>query len=92
MKTDRNDKSNADRVLFISNITVSVAVIVTAMLQLFDIWSKAINVCCPLMGVMMVLQAIREWKLHRGVAVFSLCCAAFIFICSVIVLFSSNIK
>lgn len=74
-----NEKLTLDKVITITRLIASAGVIVFALLQLLEIWDKAINVSAPLMGVVLVLQSIQEWKKHRGIAIFALCAALFIF-------------
>ena len=38
-------------------------------------------------GVVLLIQSIQEWKQHRGIAVFGLCAALFIFGCAIVVWF-----
>lgn len=67
---------------------VSIAVITFALLQLLGIWDKAIYVSAPLMGLILLIQSIQEWKTSRGVAIFGLICSLFIFICTIVALYS----
>ena len=62
MKSKWNEKSNADKVLFILRIIVSITVLVGASLQLLGIWDKALNVAVPLLSVLILIQSIQE---HR---------------------------
>lgn len=77
--------STLSKIVQLSAIAVAVAVIVLAILQIFDVWPKAGNVFVPLMGVNLLLQAHTQWKQNRGVALFSLCAAGFIFACAIFV-------
>lgn len=88
MKTNLKEKSTVDKVMLILRIITSIVVVVFASLQLFGVWERAINFAVPLMGVMLLIQSIQEWKQHRGVAVFSLSAAVFIFGCSIVVWFA----
>ncbi|MNP77879.1 hypothetical protein D3C76_1753930 [compost metagenome] len=54
-------------------------------MQILDIWENAINVFEPLLGVLMVIQTIQNWKKNKAVAIFSLCVAIFIFGISIFV-------
>ena len=58
-----------------------------SVLQLMEKWNWGLHVAVPLMGVNLVLIAIDEWHESRGAAIFSLCCAAFVFACSAAVWF-----
>ena len=75
------------KVVFVISIISSLAVVVWAVLQIFDIWNQAINISMPLMGVTMLCQAYMQWNNSRKVAYFSLCVAAFIFVCAIVVFF-----
>lgn len=87
MKTNWNEKPAADKAMLIFRIVASIAIVVLALLQLFGVWEQAINLTAPLMCVVLLLQSIQEWKQHRGVAIFSLCAAVFLFVCAVVVWF-----
>ena len=75
-------EKTARRILQILSIAVCIAIIVLSVLQLFDIWADAPYVYIPLMGVNLLLQAYAQWESSRKVAIFSLCCAGVIFICT----------
>lgn len=87
MKSDRKEKSTAHKAIYIAKLVCTAGVIVFALLQLFEVWDKAINVSAPLMGVVLLLQAIQLWKKQRGMAILGLCTALFIFGCAVVVWF-----
>lgn len=75
------------KVITVTSMLASLAVVVLAVLQIFDIWSQAINVYMPLMGVTMLCQAYMQWNNSRKVAYFSIGTAVFIFICAIVVFF-----
>ena len=87
MKAKWSGKSAMEKVLLASRIVVSMAVLVLACLTIFQVWTDAIDVAIPLMGVNTLIQSISEWKDRRGSAIFGFFVAAFIFACSVIVWF-----
>lgn len=87
MKLNRKEKSKVDKALTITRMIASFCVVVVSLLQLFEIWDKAINVSVPLIGVVLMLQSIQEWKKNRGVAIFGLGAALFIFVCAIVVWF-----
>ena len=64
---------------------LSVAVVVLALLQLTGKWDGAINAAMPLMGVELLLQTRREWRMRRGLALFSLIAALFVIGCGIAV-------
>lgn len=88
MQTKWNEMRTADKVMIAVRMIASVGVIVLASLQLFGVWEQAINVTTPLMGVVLLVQSIQEWKQRRGAAIFSLCAALFVFACAIAVWFA----
>ena len=87
MKTNWKNAPLLQKVVTIISIIASLSVVVLAVLQMFDIWNQAINICVPMMGVTMLCQAYIQWNNSRKVAYFSIGTAAFIFICSIVVFF-----
>ena len=87
MKTNWKNAPLLQKVVTIISILASLSVVVLAVLQMFDIWNQAINICVPMMGVTMLCQAYIQWNNSRKVAYFSIGTAAFIFICSIVVFF-----
>ena len=85
MKRKWRDLPQVDKSMLIVRIVTSVLVVVFAALQLLGVCEKAINLAAPLMGIVLVIQSVQEWKQHRGVAIFGLCAALFIFGCSIVV-------
>lgn len=81
------EKSLFMKVLTIIGFVISVLVIILSMLQIFDIWDRAINIFEPLLGVMMLIQTIENWKTNKRTAYFSLFVAIFIFIAAIFILF-----
>ncbi len=75
------------KAITVISVIVSLAVVMLAILQILNVWSQAINVCIPLMGVSMLCQAYVQWNTSRKVAYFSIGTAVFVFICSVVVFF-----
>ena len=87
MKTKWKDTPTSYKIVTIISILASLSVVVLAVLQMFDIWNQAINICVPMMGITMLCQAYMQWNTSRKVAYFSIGTAAFIFICSIVVFF-----
>ena len=87
MKSKWKDVSLLHKIVLIISIIASLSVIVFAVLQIFDIWNQAINICIPLMGITMLCQAYIQWNTSRKVAYFSIGTAVFIFICAIVVFF-----
>ena len=87
MKTKWKDAPLTHKIVTVVSIIVALAVIVLAILQMFDIWTQAINLCVPLMGVNLLCQTYIQWNTSRKTAYFSLGCAAFVFACAIAVSF-----
>ncbi len=62
MNTKWREKSTADKAMLVLRIIVSVVVLVCALLKLFGVWSEALNVAIPLLGVLILIQSIQEHK------------------------------
>ena len=87
MKTKWKDAPLIHKIVTVVSIIVALAVIVLAILQMFDIWTQAINLCVPLMGVNLLCQTYIQWNTSRKTAYFSLGRAAFVFACAIAVFF-----
>ena len=87
MKTKWKDTPPLHKVITIFSVIVSLAVVTLAVLQIFDIWTQAINLCIPLMGVNLLCQTYMQWNTSRKTAYFSLGCAVFVFACAIAVFF-----
>lgn len=87
MKTKWKDTSTLHKVITVFSVIVSLGVVTLAVLQIFDIWTQAINLCIPLMGVNLLCQTYMQWNTSRKTAYFSLSCAVFVFACAVAVFF-----
>ena len=87
MKAKWKDTPMLHKVITVFSVIVSLAVVTLAVLQIFDIWTQAINLCIPLMGVNLLCQTYMQWNTSRKTAYFSLGCAAFVFACAIAVFF-----
>ncbi|MBQ3529787.1 MAG: hypothetical protein IJA47_04770 [Oscillospiraceae bacterium] len=87
MKTKWKDAPLIHKIVTVVSIIVALSVIVLAILQMFDIWTQAINICVPLMGVNLLCQAYIQWNTSRKTAYFSLGCAVFVSACAIAVFF-----
>lgn len=87
MKTKWKDTSTLHKVITVFSVIVSLAVVTLAVLQIFDIWTQAINLCIPLMGVNLLCQTYMQWNTSRKTAYFSLGCSVFVFACTIAVFF-----
>lgn len=66
---------------------LSAIVVILALAQLTGIWDKAAYVFEPLLGVVLLLQAVQNWNKNRAVAVLSLCAALFMWSAALVVFF-----
>ena len=80
-------KSPLGKLLTVTGIACSVAVIVLALLQLLGVWEDAVRVYMPLTALVMLIQAVENWKQNRTAAVINLCAAIFIAIVCILILF-----
>lgn len=87
MKTKWKDTPMLHKVITVFSVIVSLAVVTLAVLQIFDIWTQAINLCIPLMGVNLLCQTYMQWNTSRKTAYCSLGCAVFVFACAIAVFF-----
>lgn len=87
MKNTWKGSSLLHKSVTVISILASLGVIAASVLQIFDVWEQAVNVCVPLMGVVMLCQAYMQWNTNRKVAYFSIGTAVFVFACSVVVFF-----
>ena len=62
MKTKWNEKSNADKIMLVLRIVISIVVLIGAVLQITSVWDKALNVAIPLLSVLILIQSIQEHK------------------------------
>ena len=70
MKRKWRDLSQVDKFMLSVRIVASILVVIFATLQLLGVWDKAINLAAPLMGTVLLIQSVQEWKKQRGVAIF----------------------
>ena len=62
MKTKWKDTPLAQRIVTVFSIVIALSVIVLAVLQILKIWTQAINLCVPLMGVNLLCQTYMQWN------------------------------
>ena len=87
MKAKWKDTPLSHKIITVFSVIVSLAVVTLAILQMFDIWTQAINLCIPLMGVNLLCQTYTQWNTSRKTAYFGLGCAVFVFACAIAVFF-----
>jgi hypothetical protein len=81
------EKSIKEKVLTITGGIISIVIIALAIMQLTGIWENAINVFEPLLGVLMIINALNIYKYNKLVAFFNLAVAVFIFIIAFVIFF-----
>lgn len=89
MKIKWKDTPMLHKAITVFSVIVSLAVVTLAVIQIFDIWTQAIDLCIPLMGANLLCQTYMQWNTSRKTAYFSLGCAVFVFTCAIIVFFVS---
>ena len=62
MKRKWRDLSQVDKFMLSVRIVASILVVIFAALQLLGVWDKAINLTAPLMGTVLLIQSVQEWK------------------------------
>ena len=80
------EKSLAKKVLIVSILVLSISVIVLAIMQITGLWNNAIYVFEPLMGVVMILNALNIYKYNKRAAFFNFAVAVFIFIITFVII------
>ena len=65
MKTKWDEKSNADKIMLVLRIVISVVVLVSAALKLLSIWDNALIVAIPLLSMLILFQSIQEHRQHK---------------------------
>jgi hypothetical protein len=84
---DWKQKSLTSKIFTVIGLIISITIVILALLQIFNVWDKAINIFEPLLGLLMLIQAIENWNTNRSVAYFSLFAAIFVLIMSILILF-----
>lgn len=82
-----NQKTLPFKILTLIGVIISITVVILAFMQIFNVWDKAINIFEPLLGVLMLIQTIENWKTNKSIAYFSLFVAIFIFVVAIIIFF-----
>lgn len=80
-----NQKQTQEKVLYIMEIICSISIIILVSMQIFNIWENAIYVFEPLLGILMLIQAIQNWKKNKVLSLVALGAAIFIFLVAVFV-------
>lgn len=80
-----SEMSAACKVILSLRIFISILVVIMATLQLTGTWDHALNYAVPLLGVVLFLQSVMEWKTNRIAAITGLVCAVFVWACTIAV-------
>lgn len=80
-----NQKQINKKVLNVMSNICSISIIILVFIQIFGIWKNAIYVFEPLLGVLMLIQAIHNWKKNKLVTILSLCAAILIFLVTIFI-------
>lgn len=89
MTNSFRELSKQDRILTVIRMVASVLAILFSLLRLLHVWDNATFVAIPMLGVLMLAQGIQEWKRNRTIAIIVLLVALFIFIVSIVNIFSA---
>ena len=81
MKLKKFIKNYSEGIGFI----LCVAIMALAILQVFGIWTKAVNVFEPLLGLLILLQALENWDTKRKSAIICLGAAIVIFLVTILI-------
>lgn len=73
--------------LSVAQVVLSLSVIALALLQLLGVWPNAICLYEPLLGALLLIQAVRNWSKSRPVAYISLATAVLLFGTTAYILF-----
>lgn len=74
-----NKKQTDEKVLSVFSNICSISIIVLVFMQILGVWKTAANVFEPLIGVLMLIQTIQNWKKNKEIDKISLCAAILIF-------------
>lgn len=80
-----SQKQTDEKVLYVISSICSISIIILVCMQILGVWKTAANVFEPLMGVLMLIQTIQNWKRNKAVAAISLCAAILIFLFSIFI-------
>ena len=83
VKDNKRKLSSAERAVVILSVVICAAIVLLAILQIFEVWDASPVLILPLLMADMLLQAYVQRNNGRVVVIFSLCAAAVMFVCSV---------
>ncbi len=88
MKNSFQALSKQDRILTVIRLIASSLTIIFSLLRLLHVWDQATFIAIPMLGVLMLTMGLQEWKRNRTSAILLLVVALFIFIVSIVNIFS----
>ncbi len=80
-----SQKQTDKNLLNIMSNICSISIIILVFIQILGIWKNAIYVFEPLLGVLMLIQAIQNLKKNKLVTILSLCAAILIFLATIFI-------
>lgn len=75
------ESSSSKKIIAIISMILSIAVIVLAVLQVLNIWTKSIVFLIPLLCIENMCQAVLLWDKNRKTAYICLGCSVIIILC-----------
>lgn len=80
-----SQKRTDEKVLSVIISICCISIIILVCMQILGIWKTAVNVFDPLMGVLMLIQTIENWKKNKALATVSLCAAILFLLYSIFI-------
>lgn len=74
----RGQKQNDKKMMAVISSICSISIIILVCVQVLGVWKTAVNVFEPLLGVLILIQVINNWKKNKKIAIVSLCAAILI--------------
>lgn len=81
---DWDEKSPQEKRITIISLCLSFIIVIFAVLQMLGIYDKASNICVPLLGLLLLIQAMQLYKTRKVAAVLCIVCAVIIFLSSLL--------
>ena len=72
-----NEKSTYEKSLLVLSMILSVPAVLFSFLYLTALWQDGMYIVQPLVGLMMIVQALQFWKYNKIVSIFSLAAVFF---------------
>ncbi|GAA0127488.1 hypothetical protein UT300019_33930 [Clostridium sp. CTA-19] len=70
-----SEKQTDEKVLSVISSICSISIIIFVCTQILGVWKTEVDLIVPLLGVLMLIQTIQNWKKNKEVAKGSLCAA-----------------